>query len=263
MDNESSVAELARLRQRVAELEEALQHREAKASLLLDSVPLGIHACDLEGRITFVNPFYETLTGYAADELLGRHVWELIEAGAVPDSLPEYLRRLVSEQPPPTPLIAKSVRKNGEVFDVHVDWIYHRDPLGRVTGFTCIACNVTEQMRAEGALRESERRLSTLISNLPGMAYRCRNDRQWAMEFISDGCISLTGYAPQAFMGVDEVAYGDVIHPDDRAPRFGMGCSGRSPSTSISNWNTASRRHRETRSGYGNRESRSTRTAVK
>lgn len=38
------------------------------------------------------------------------------------------------------------------------------------------------------ALRESQRAMTTLLGNLPGMAYRCRNDRDWTMEFISQGC---------------------------------------------------------------------------
>ena len=36
------------------------------------------------------------------------------------------------------------------------------------------------------------------------------------MEFISDGCVLLTGYTPLAFTENHEVAYGDIIHPDDR-----------------------------------------------
>ena len=41
--------------------------------------------------------------------------------------------------------------------------------------------------QTQASLRESERMLSTLIRNLPGMAYRCLNDENWTMEFISEG----------------------------------------------------------------------------
>ena len=66
------------------------------------------------------------------------------------------------------------------------------------------------------ALHESERTLATLIGNLPGMAYRCKNDPAWTMEFLSEGCTSLTGYLPTALINNAKLAYADLIHPDDR-----------------------------------------------
>ncbi len=69
---------------------------------------------------------------------------------------------------------------------------------------------------AEEKLRESQRSLSTLMSNLPGMAYRCQNDREWTMEFVSDGCYDLTGYRPEEMINNAEVSYSQVIHPDHR-----------------------------------------------
>jgi PAS domain S-box-containing protein len=75
-----------------------------------------------------------------------------------------------------------------------------------------------DRKRAEAALRESERRLSTLLSNLPGMAYRCANDEHWTMEFVSEGCVALTGYTPADLIHNARISYAQVIHPEDRAP---------------------------------------------
>jgi len=72
----------------------------------------------------------------------------------------------------------------------------------------------TEETSRE--LREGQRKLAALLANLPGVVYRCRNDQDWTMEFISDGCTELTGYAPRDFLDHSSVALGQLIHPDDR-----------------------------------------------
>lgn len=76
--------------------------------------------------------------------------------------------------------------------------------------------NAILRRRTEEALRESERKLATLMSNLPGMAYRCRNDRKRTMEFVSDGCLELTGRSPSDLLHNNSIAYADLIHPNDQ-----------------------------------------------
>ncbi len=68
----------------------------------------------------------------------------------------------------------------------------------------------------EKKLIEHERQLSTLFSNLPGIAYRCKYDKQWTMELMSEGTINITGYTPEEFIEEQKISYNDLIHPDDR-----------------------------------------------
>lgn len=65
-------------------------------------------------------------------------------------------------------------------------------------------------------LERSQRFLATLLGNLPGMVYRCRNDQDWTMEYVSDGALALTGHQPAELIGNRQVAYGQLIHKDDR-----------------------------------------------
>ncbi len=74
---------------------------------------------------------------------------------------------------------------------------------------------LVEQKRAVEALEESERRLFTLMSNLPGMAYRCKNNPDWTMEFVSEGCMSLTGFPAAALIDSRDHSYSELIHPED------------------------------------------------
>ncbi|WP_336337102.1 PAS domain S-box protein [Haloarcula brevis] len=66
------------------------------------------------------------------------------------------------------------------------------------------------ERRAKTALEESERMLSTLISNLPGMVYRARNEPDWPMQFVSDGAAELVGYSSAALES-GEVSWGTLI----------------------------------------------------
>ncbi|PKL57521.1 MAG: hypothetical protein CVV34_07060, partial [Methanomicrobiales archaeon HGW-Methanomicrobiales-5] len=87
---------------------------------------------------------------------------------------------------------------------------------GTVTGVLLIIEDITEKKAAVQALAENRRVLDTLIDNLPGMVYRCRNDPDWTMEFVSGGCLDLTGYAPEALVLNHTVSYGSLILPEDR-----------------------------------------------
>jgi PAS domain S-box-containing protein len=76
----------------------------------------------------------------------------------------------------------------------------------------------TTQTRCQTAkaLRKSERRLSTLISNLPGYVYRVANDRNYTPEFISEGVFKITGYSQEEYLIDRTISCGQEIHPDDR-----------------------------------------------
>ena len=62
---------------------------------------------------------------------------------------------------------------------------------------------------------EAERALNTLMDNLPGMAYRVKNNDAWTALFISQGARDLTGYEPKEFLE-GSVDFGDLIVPEDR-----------------------------------------------
>ena len=64
---------------------------------------------------------------------------------------------------------------------------------------------------------DTARMLRTLLGNLDGMIYRCRDDAAWTMEFISDGCRRLTGYDPDDLKLNNRVSYESITHPEDRA----------------------------------------------
>jgi PAS domain S-box-containing protein len=79
-----------------------------------------------------------------------------------------------------------------------------------------IVRDITERKNSERIISEQRRELSTLMSNLPGMAYRCANNINWTMEFVSDGCYQLTGYRKDELENDKVVSYADLINKEDQ-----------------------------------------------
>ena len=67
--------------------------------------------------------------------------------------------------------------------------------------------------------REHEymRMLRTLLGNISGMVYRCRDDSHWTMDFVSGGCLELTGFEVDELLRGERITYELITHPDDRA----------------------------------------------
>ncbi|MBK6348051.1 MAG: response regulator [Bacteroidales bacterium] len=76
--------------------------------------------------------------------------------------------------------------------------------------------DITDRKRNEIELLEYQSILDNLMNNLPGMAFRCLNESNWTMEYVSPGCKKLTGYSANELINNNMLRYGDIIHKDDR-----------------------------------------------
>jgi PAS domain S-box-containing protein len=65
-------------------------------------------------------------------------------------------------------------------------------------------------------LKESERKYKTLVETLPGIIYRCKNDSDWTMLFLSPKIARLTGYSARQLLHNKKLSYSDIIVPKDR-----------------------------------------------
>jgi PAS domain S-box-containing protein len=72
---------------------------------------------------------------------------------------------------------------------------------------------IGESVDGGTSVADRERILRALMGRLPAMVYRCADDPQWTMEFVSAGARELTGYASEELVGNARLAYADLIAP--------------------------------------------------
>lgn len=70
--------------------------------------------------------------------------------------------------------------------------------------------------QTEERLRESEAQFRLLVENIPSAMYRCDDDEDWTMHYLSGRILDLTGYPASEFLGNAKRTFLSIIHPDDR-----------------------------------------------
>ena len=166
-----------------------------------------------------INNLFEEETGYNRNDILGLNIFEssiLTTKSAVSSAF--YLSKLVMGREVPIFEI-DVIKKDGGIITYELRGVPIHEK-NELIGVQIILRNVTDRKKTEAKLYQSEKQLSNLMSSLPGMAYRCRYDHDWTMEFVSQGCTELTGYLPDELSLNSKVAYAELIHPEDKENVF-------------------------------------------
>ncbi|MDP2207913.1 MAG: PAS domain S-box protein [Bacteroidota bacterium] len=195
--------------------EDELRKKEDRMRLLVEGTPhLFFYTQDIERKTTYISPSVEKITGYPAVDWFNQTHWFVTD-----NKINEYAKErthahLRGEFTEGSILLEV---EHAEKYPILLE-IYESPMIlnGKVVGIQGIAHDITERKKSELALQESERKISTLIGNLPGMAYRCVNDRNWTMKYVSQGCIELTGYQPEELIDNKNLSFNDLIEENYR-----------------------------------------------
>ncbi len=201
------------LRKQVAHRTADLQKSEELQRAIVECSPVALFSIDLHGTVLMWNASAQRMLGWAADEVIGKPL------PTIPEGKEEEFAFHRSQVANGQSFINKEIvrrKRDGSLFDGSLSSAPIRDSNGTIIGILTVMEDITERKQAVTALADRERQLATLMGNLPGMAYRCRNDADWTVLFVSDGAYELTGYRPEELQDNARVAYGNLVHPEDR-----------------------------------------------
>ena len=170
---------------------------------IFQSTAEGVFIVNKEGVVLMANPACKNLLDYNPDDLLGKKIEGLfLEKHS--ENIKSYLTHLQNQTfygpfyvlgiKKDNSQISLEIRINSiEINNKNVGIIFLRDASNHQE-------NLLKIKHAHEALLESNRKFETLIDSLQGIVYRCKNDRDWTMEYISKGCEPITGYNAEAFL---------------------------------------------------------------
>lgn len=75
--------------------------------------------------------------------------------------------------------------------------------------------DITEQKKTIKELKTFQENRELLLRNIPGIAFRCKNDSNWTMLYISSGCKKLLGYEIGELTGENQINFNSLIVSDD------------------------------------------------
>jgi PAS domain S-box-containing protein len=186
--------------------EEALQLQGAA----LDAAANAIVITARDGTIEWVNPAFTVLSGYSAEEALGKNPRDLVRSDRQD---PAFYKQLWAT------ILAGKVwhgelinrRKDGSLY-TEEQTITPLTERGEISHFISIKQNVSERAQAREALRQSEARHRTLVESAPDGIVVTSADG--TVQSVNAAAERLLGWARGELLGRSYLGY---LHPDDVA----------------------------------------------
>lgn len=177
----------------------------------------GIIAVNEAGYILTSNRACEALFGYGPGELIDKNI-EMI----IPEKLKLRYKNHIKDQ-------NSALKREKAVFGIkndgsklHLNLVATPSTIDGKKVTIVFFENAAQEKndlrtikKTNAELIESNRKFDALINNLKGIVFRCKNTKAYEMDYISEGCLEVTGYSFEDFMS-QKIAYGNLILVEDR-----------------------------------------------
>jgi PAS domain S-box-containing protein len=180
------------------EAERQSRQREQRFRQLLETASDWYWESDVQGRATFISQNFQQMYGIAVAERLGKHLYNHPDTKIDPETGQKALAAIKARQPY-NELIYSHELGDGRIVRVMTSAIPIFDGNGVFCGYCGVSKDITAQVEAERALRESEQRFRQLFEI--GADYYFEYDEHHRYSYVSPTYETVVGIRPSQMIG--------------------------------------------------------------
>ncbi len=181
--------------------EEEQRRREAdRYRMVLEDINECYYELDLKGRFTFANDAQCRELGYTREELYGLDYRAYTEPSQHKQAL-ELYNRVYRTGEPVKRAIGKYINKAGRKYSSEVSISLMKDREGRPIGFRGLSRNITDRLKMEETLRQSEEKYRTIIESIVDGYVEVALTGNWT--FVNDVICGHTLYTREELLSMD------------------------------------------------------------
>lgn len=192
-----------------------LPNIENRYATLIQNLPQVIFEIDLLGNWLFLNQSWSQLSGFDIEKCIGVSYMDYIHPQDRTRCKETFLKLQHGEVEHCTDAF-RFLISDGSYRWTEIHAATARSADNQITGIVGTINNITDRVSEEELSLANQRTLTALLNDLPGMVYRCRNNPDWTMEYVSGSSYQLTGYTPEEIINNKRLSYGSMIHPEDQ-----------------------------------------------
>jgi len=201
------------MQERIVESHRAYNESEKKFRTLTSVSPVGIFYTNVLGECLYVNKKWSEITGMSESDALG--------SGWVKGLHPHDKERVFNAW--------SEGAKMGAPFELEyrfqsaekINWVFgqaisEKNEKGDIVGYVGTITDISERTKTEQALKESEEKLRIIHSQVPGIVYQFKIDKDGNrfLLYVSPAVEKYIGLSAETAMK-DVNKWFDLIHPDD------------------------------------------------
>ncbi|WP_020182497.1 PAS domain S-box protein [Methylotenera sp. 1P/1] len=192
----------------------SLQYNQSRLRTILETAVDGIITIDMNGRVLSFNHAAEQLFGWQSEEMLGKDTTILMpKAYSVRHN--HFLKNFGKNGQAKILGVGREVtgvRKDGSTFPMRL--AIGKADIPSETVIVGFITDLTQRNAMKTAVRERDEQLRSLMSNIPGVTFRCLYNQDWQMLLISESVKDLTGWTAEDFLK-NKLSFSSFTHSDD------------------------------------------------